>query len=64
MMILRPSDGEKIQVENQQQIAHLQSLLQNAEPVKTNRTTSAGESPKGQMKMNYPSLDAESLQMQ
>ncbi len=62
-LVLHVSDGKKIQAENQQIIAHLQSLLQQPEGVKSTPVNSTGELPKQPLKVSYPSLDAEALEL-
>jgi hypothetical protein len=62
-LVLHVSDGRKIQAENRQIIAHLQSLLQQPEGVKSTPGNPPAEPPKQPLKVSYPSLDAESLQL-
>ncbi len=63
-LVLHVSDGKKIQAENQQIITHLQSLLQQPEGVKSTPVHPSEELPKHPLKVSYPSLDAEALQLQ
>jgi hypothetical protein len=62
-LVLHVSDGRKIQAENQQIIAHLQSLLQQQEGVKSTPVNSTAELPRQPLKVSYPSLDAEALEL-
>ncbi len=63
-LVLHVSDGKQIKAENQQMIAHLQSLLKMPENVKHNPADFAGELSKQPIKRAYPSLDAEALRLQ
>jgi hypothetical protein len=63
-LVLHVSDGKKIQAENQQIIAQLQRLLQQPEGVKSAPVHLSEERPKQPLKVSYPSLDAEALQLQ
>ncbi len=63
-LVLHLSDGKQIQAENQQKIAHLQSLLKMPDNVKRSPADSSGELSKQPIKRAYPSLDAEALRLQ
>jgi hypothetical protein len=62
-LVLHVSDGRKIGEENRQIIAQLQSLLQQPDGVKSTPAGPATEPQKQLVKVSYPSLDAEALEL-